>query len=43
MTKYWMAAFQGLFALTMLFQFASMLLKSGAEWRAAKQPMTAAE
>jgi len=43
MTKYWMAAFLGIFAVTMLFQFCWMLLKAGADWRAAKHPQTAAE
>ena len=52
MTKYWMAAFLGLFAVMMLLQFAAMLLKSGAEWRNPSDPdqaerrdgaMTAAE
>lgn len=43
MTKYWMAAFLGMFAIMMLFQFAAMLLKSGAEWRASKSTMAAAE
>ena len=41
MTKYWMAAFLGMFAVTMLLQFAAMLLKSGAEWRAAKHAIAA--
>ncbi len=43
MTKYWMAAFLAIFAITMLFQFAAMLLKSGAEWRASKTQVAAAE
>lgn len=43
MTKYWMAAFLAFFAVTMLFQFAAMLLKSGADWRASKPNVAAAE
>jgi TRAP-type mannitol/chloroaromatic compound transport system permease small subunit len=52
MTKYWLAAFLGFFAVMMMLQFAAMLLKSGAEWRNPSDPdlatrqggaMTAAE
>jgi TRAP-type mannitol/chloroaromatic compound transport system permease small subunit len=33
MTKYWMAAYLGIFALMMLMQFASYVLKAVADWR----------
>lgn len=33
MTKYWMAAYLGLFATMMMFQFSAMLLNAGADWR----------
>ena len=32
-TKYWMAAFLGIFAVLMMVQFAAMVLKAGADWR----------
>ena len=32
-TKYWMAAFLGIFATLMMVQFAAMVLKAGADWR----------
>ncbi|SDW71446.1 TRAP transporter small permease subunit [Roseicitreum antarcticum] len=33
MTKYWMAVFLAIFAMTMLFQFAAYVLKAAADWR----------
>ncbi len=33
MNKYWLAAFLGIFALTMLIQFAAYVLKAAADWR----------
>jgi len=38
MTKYWMAVFLGIFAVTMMIQFASYLLKAGADWRGEPDP-----
>lgn len=32
-TKYWMAAFLGIFAVLMMVQFAAWVLKAGADWR----------
>lgn len=40
MTKYWMAVFLAIFAVTMLFQFAGYVLKAAADWR--DEPDTAA-
>lgn len=38
MTKYWMAAYLGLFATMMMFQFAAMVLKAGADYRGELDP-----
>ena len=38
MTKYWLAAFLGVFAVTMMIQFASYVLKSAADWRGEPDP-----
>jgi TRAP-type mannitol/chloroaromatic compound transport system permease small subunit len=38
MTKYWMAIFLGIFAVTMMLQFASYVLKAGADWRGEHDP-----
>jgi TRAP-type mannitol/chloroaromatic compound transport system permease small subunit len=42
MTKYWLAAFLGIFAVTMMIQFASYVLKSAADWRDEPDPRSAA-
>jgi TRAP-type mannitol/chloroaromatic compound transport system permease small subunit len=43
MTKYWLAAFLGIFAVTMMIQFASYVLKSAADWRDEHDPRSAPE
>jgi hypothetical protein len=43
MTKYWLAAFLGIFAVTMMIQFASCVLKSAADWRDEHDPRSAPE
>lgn len=40
-TKYWMAAFLGIFATLMMVQFAAMVLKAGADWRGEPETGTA--
>ena len=43
MTKYWLAAFLGIFAVTMMIQFASYVLKAAADWRDEPDPRSAPE
>lgn len=38
MTKYWLAAFLAIFAVTMMIQFAAQVLKAGADWRDEPDP-----
>jgi TRAP-type mannitol/chloroaromatic compound transport system permease small subunit len=38
MTKYWLAAFLAIFAVTMMIQFCAIVLKSAADWRGEPDP-----